>query len=1073
MVTISHLAPPDNQYWEGSPAEELSEACGGIFVVTGRTWSETQGRVLRHGAGPLLVLGAAGTGKTALLVELMARRVRAGESPGLALCLSRQAASEVRDRVVRACGGGLQPRATTLHAFCLAVLSHFGEGLDAVPRLLTAPEQEFRISELLAGRGPQAWPESLAQAVGTRSFARQARGALARIRQLGLDPADVATFAAQAGEPGWQALGEFMEEYLDVLDAEGVLDYSELVHRVRILLTRVEVSEAVRREFGAVYVDEFAELDPAQLGLVRALVSEGTPLVAFADPDTAIYSFRGAHPRAVAEFGRLFGGETVALGTVYRCPGALVEAVRGVAGRLGLPAMGAGPLGEYRGACAAEPAGGQVEVLTFPDEAAQARRVAAELRAEYLEHGRPWAEMAVLVRSGRRQLPVLARALADAGIPVEVAGDEIGLAEELAVRPLLLALELAAREGGCDADEAFRLLTSGWGGLDAVSIRAVGRSLRAAAARSGAPTAGRTSGDLIAEVLNGGELPEVSEDGPGEGPAEALAILAGRRDALAAARAAVEAGRRPDEVLWGLWSAVPWPETLRAAALSSSDAAPRASRDLDAVVALFELARSSQAPTGGSGVRAFLAEVAAQQIPADMERESAVRGRGVRLLTAHRAKGREWPFVVVAGVQEGVWPDVRRRGSLFDPQRLTNAGLGLGVATRDLVASERRLFLLAVTRASQRLLVTAVAGTEGEADQPSRFLAELGVPARHVLESPARLHTLRALVARLRATAVDAGASPELREAAVARLARLASETDDEGRPLVPDADPARWWGLREMTGEAAPTDPRQLVLSPSQVASVLACPRQYFLSRDAKADPPRSSSALLGSVIHALAEHAQRERLTAENALEYLDQVWADIPFPARWFSLSERTAAEQAVYRFMGWQAAHEGCDVVGVEMRFRVVVEVEGEPLTISGTVDRLERDASGRLRVIDFKSARSLPTAAEAAASEQLGIYQLAVEAGAFGEAAGSAGAELVFLRHGDDDFPKVLGQEALAARPHLSDDPEELAHPTWVHHRLARARRTLAEGRFDATPGGHCRWCAFASSCPAKSGQVIV
>ena len=98
---------------------------------------------------------------------------------------------------------------------------------------------------------------------------------------------------------------------------------------------------------------------------------------------------------------------------------------------------------------------------------------------------------------------------------------------------------------------------------------------------------------------------------------------------------------------------------------------------------------------------------------------------------------------------------------------------------------------------------------------------------------------------------------------------------------------------------------------------------------------------------------------------------------------------------------------------------------------------------------------------------------AVEAGAFGEAAGSAGAELVFLRHGDDDFPKVLGQEALAARPHLSDDPEELAHPTWVHHRLARARRTLAEGRFDATPGGHCRWCAFASSCPAKSGQVIV
>lgn len=1039
----------------------------------------TQQPVLDHQGRPLLVLGAAGTGKTALLVELVARRLRAGAAPALALCLTRQAASEVRDRVIRASGRtSLQPAVMTLHALCLALLTRYADPEDADVRLLTAPEQEFRLRELLAGRGAGLWPEGLVAAYGTRAFARQARAALARARQLGLDPDDVARAGEAAADPGWQGLGVFMAEYLDVLDAEGVLDYAELVHRTRILLGRPDVLAAVRGEFGAVYVDEFAELDPAQLALVRSLVpgqgaDPGPAFVAFADPDTAIYRFRGAHPRSVGAFEELFGGETVTLGVRHRGSAALAAAARGVAARLPGPAVGAGALAAYRAPVPAAGRRGPAEVLTFPDEPAQARHVAAELRAAHLEGGLPWADMAVLVRAGRQQIPALSRALTDAGIPVEVAGDEIGLADELAVRPLLLALELAARDGGADADEAVRLLTSGWGGLDALAVRSLGRLLRGDAAGRGLSTAGRTAADLIAAALNGGPLPE--PDAEGAGPAgAALALLAARRAVLERARAAVDEGRRPDEVLWILWDGTPWPGELRAAALASGDAAPAADRDLDAVVALFDLARESQAPAGEGGVRAFLAEVAAQQIPADLEREAAVRGRGVRVLTAHRAKGRQWRFVVVAGVQEGVWPDVRRRGSLFDPQRLTSAGLGPGVATRELVATERRLFLLAVTRPTERLLVTAVAGTEGEADQPSRFLAELGVPARHVLTPPARLHTLRALVAALRRAAVDETATPELRAAATTRLARLASETDDDGRPLVPDADPERWWGVRaptSLTAERGERD-RPVVLTPSQLASVLQCPRQFFLSREAKADPPRSSSAILGTVIHALAQHALAEGLTAENALEYLDQVWAGIPFPAPWFSASERAAAEQAVNRFMGWQEAHDAAEVVGVEVPFAADVEVEGAPVRLVGSVDRLERAPDGRLRVVDFKSGRSAPTVAEAAASEQLGAYQVAIEAGAFGPSAGSGGGQLVYLRLGEDDYPKVFSQPSLAERPHLTDDPEELAHPTWVHHRLAVARRTIEGGRFDATPGGHCQWCPFGGSCPARSGQVI-
>lgn len=1025
--------------------------------------------LLAWAGGPLLVLGGPGTGKTSLVARAMARRVREGLPPALVLTGSRQAASELRDRVVLESGRtALQPAIMTVHALALALVRRFGDPEDAAPRLLTAPEQEFRIRELLAGWGSERWPDRLAVASGTGTFARQVRAALARARMLGLDPGDLAALGRAAGEPAWQVLGEFAEEYLAVLDLEGVLDYAELVHRARIILARPEAADVVRAQYAAVYVDEFSELDAAQLSLLRSLSPTDGTVVALADPDTAIYRFRGADPRGAAQFRRLFASPArevpvVVLGRSHRLSPDVQAAASGVARRLAAPQLGAGVVATYRGP---QPGGGggKVDVWTFPSEADQAARIAAELRAAHLDSGMSWGDMAVLVRSGRRQLPGLARALLDAGVPVEVAGDEIGLADELAVRPLLIALEVAGREGSCDPDEAARLLSSGWGGLDAVGLRVLGRALRAG-------RAGVTGADAVAAVLSGSapipaDVPPVAQPG--------AAVLAARARLLAEAAGMVREGRRPEEVLWHVWNGVEWPARLRGVALRGGEAARRAHRDLDAVVALFALAGDSQSPGGEAGVRAFLAEVSEQQIPADVQREGAVRGRGVRVLTAHRAKGREWAFVVVAGVQEGVWPDVRRQGSVFDPERLSPEGLGAGVETRDLVGTERRLFLLACTRARARLLVTAVAGTEGEANQPSRFLAELGLDVRAAEARPARLHTLRALVASLRASAVDPEATPELREAAAVRLARLADATDDDGRPLVPEADPARWWGTRTPSSPAVSPNPGPFELTPSQLSSLLACPRKYFLEREARADGPRGSGAVLGTVIHLLAEHASREGLTLEEATARLDEVWHEIPFAAAWLSESERVEATNAVARLISWQEAHQDAELVGAEVPFDLALTVGGHAVRVRGSVDRLERLPDGSLRVVDFKSSRRAPSRAEAESHEQIGLYQLAAEEGAFERvapgASGSAGGVLVFLRDGDE-YPKVLGQPSLRERPHLGDDPDEQRHPTWVHHRLSLACGRLAAGRWDAAPGGHCQYCPFAGSCPARSGQV--
>lgn len=1046
----------------------MSVGCGGMESVT--TWDAAQAQVLAHTDGPLLVLGGPGTGKTTLIAELAARRLATGtHPPALVLCSSRQAASQLRDAIVRdAHRTTVQPAVMTLHAWCLALLQRWAEPDDPVLRLLTAPEQEFRIREILRGRGVQGWPDTLQPAVGTRGFAMQVRAAWARARQLGLDPMDLVRFGAEAHDSAWQALGAFTEEYLDVLDAEGALDYAELVHRARILLDRPDVVAEVQQQQGPVYVDDFSEMDAAQLALLRAMVGPVGTMIAFADPDSAIYRFRGAHRRSISEYQRLFDGPIMTLGHNYRVPSVLNAATHAVARRLGMTGMDAATLSSYRTTISAHD-GGRIDVLTFPDELAQAERIAGIVRAAHLEEGMAWGDIAVLIRSGRERLALLARSLTDAGIPVEIAGDDIGLASEPAVRPLLLALHVVSREEPPTADETVELLTSGWGGIDAVALRTLGRSLMAATGHE----PGLTGTNAVAEVLAGQrEIPDTAH-----WPASAVKaaqIVSSRRDLLGRARAAVDQGHRPDEVLWLLWDGTDLPGQWRQAALSGGDDALRAHRHVDAVVALFELGRESGVPGGAVGVDLFLGEVAAHNIPADTQREAAVTGRGVRLLTAHRAKGQQWPLVIVADVQEGRWPDVRRRGSVFDPERLSTQGLVAGTSTGDLIATERRLFYLACTRACARLVVTAVDGTDGDAGQPSRFLAELNHSVQHEPSASPHIHTLRQLVASLRAAAQDDDVSPALREAAVYRLAQLSLEQDEDGYHFAPEANPAHWWGMLSPSGDA--TTRTAVTLSPSQLEALLTCPRQYFCSREAKADPPKTSSMVLGSLLHTIIEHAP-ESLDLDVMTAYLDQIWPDIPFEASWFAAVERAEAQLALARFVAWQNAHAGVEVVGVEVPFKVTIEVDQQPVTIRGTVDRLERDdATGGLRVVDFKSTRRKVTGPEARSSDQLGLYQLAIEAGAFADLAEgcttSAGGALVLLRHGKDDYPTVLGQPSLAAQPYLSDDPAELAYPTWVHHRIAQAAAILTSGEFPATPGKGCDYCAFSSSCPAIVTQVI-
>ncbi|MEW1588569.1 ATP-dependent DNA helicase [Micromonospora vinacea] len=739
---------------------------GPELPVGGGGWraDAVQAEVIGHTDGPMIVLGGPGTGKTSTLVEAVAARVAEGVDPEriLVLTFGRRGATALRQRIeARVAQDGhrvlREPLVRTFPAYAFGLLRRAAaERGEPSPRLLTGPEQDLIIRELLDVVGeepeddPVGWPTDLRPALRTRAFAGQLRDLLMRAAERGVGPVDLARLGEKLGRADWPAAARFLREYVAVLALRDVsnrgsiaYDPAELVRAATGLLRDdEELLTAERRRLAHVYLDELADTDPAQLELLSVIAGGGKSLVAFADPDSSTYAFRGADPAGVATFPHRFRTASgapaaqVLLTTSYRAGPGLLAAIARLGRRL------RGPAAHRRLHPVPDAPAGVVEVHTFRSATSEAAWLAHALRSAHLLDGVPWSRMAVLVRSTALQLPTLRRALHAAGVPTVVHGEDLPLHLQPAVAPLLLLLRCALEPQRLDEEAAVALLHSPLGGADPLAERRLRQGLRALALAGGDR---RPSGELIVEALQDPEELAGIERRWAE-PAQAVAGL------LAIAReAAARPGATAEDVLWAVWHASGLAERWAGAInqgrpeagegdLARRRRAEAADRDLDAVLVLFDAAARFTDRLPGARTEVFLDHVLAQDLPADTIAPTADRGAAVRLLTAHAAKGLEWDLVAVAGVQEGIWPDLRLRGSLLGSERLVDVLAGRSVdgataanvvgQTSALLDEERRLFHVAISRARHRLLVSAVAsaavGGDDHEEQPSRFLHELG-----------------------------------------------------------------------------------------------------------------------------------------------------------------------------------------------------------------------------------------------------------------------------------------------------------------------------------------------------------
>ncbi|NUO96315.1 MAG: ATP-dependent helicase [Nonomuraea sp.] len=1079
---------------------------------------EHQRAVVEHRSGPLLVLAGPGTGKTTTIVESVVERIeRRGLDPErvLILTFSRKAAEELRQRVTgRLRRTTRSPLALTFHSYAYALLRREAvlEG-KAPPRLLSGPEQLLEIRRLLHGElenGALDWPPSLREALKTRGFAEEVRDFLSRAAERGLDGERLVALGRQHGRTDWVAAGRFYERYEDRfdLDPEETYDYAELIGAASALLTRPEVRERERAAHEVVFVDEYQDTDPAQEYLLTQLAGDGRDLIAVGDPDQSIYGFRGADVHGIMQFPerfrRLDGREApvVALRVSRRSGPDLLESSRRVAARLPIaPAPDHDQRHGHRDLASlpdAEP--GDVRVLLADSTSQEAAIVADTLRRAHLIEGVPWHRMAVLVRSAKRQVPLLRRALVNAGVPTMIAGDEVPIAQEPGVRPLLTMLRVALDRDQLDEGVAEELLTGPLGGTDMIGVRRLRRALKIA--ENEAVAASRDDSDAPPPSRDEPEIPPASDDGdaeapvageepeepgrpeeprrPGEARSSGELLVAAVLDAreltrvephvalpaervaklLAVAREAAAQEGTAEDLLWAVWHASGLSERWTDQSLSGGTRGAQADRDLDAVVALFDHAAKFVDRMPKAGPEVFLDNLAAQEIPGDTLADRAPDGDAVRVLTAHRSKGLEWDIVVVAGVQEGVWPDLRLRGSLLGADDLVEVVEGAQPSAASLasklLAEERRLFYVAATRARRRLVVTAVGGEDTD-ERPSRFLSELmpGAVESATVDDRARWLTMSALVADLRSAVTDPTKPARLRQRAARQLARLAAAG-------VQGAHPNDWYALTPITDDRPLSWPDDIVsISPSAVESFTKCGLRWLLETAVGA-AGTSTAQGLGNVIHALAVLAATD-LPSEDLLgDRLDQVWNELDFGGVWYNRKQRQVAEQMIGKFLRWQKDNPR-ELIAIEESFTATVS---DGVQIKGRVDRVESDDDGRAVIIDLKTGGSKPKAGELDRHPQLGVYQLAALLGAFARHGMTepGGAALVQLG-------KAAGKNAALEQTQgaLADDK----NPGWAADLVDTVATGMSGPFFQAKVNDGCRTCAARASCPVNDngGQV--
>ena len=608
--------------------------------------------------GPLLVLAGAGSGKTRVITEKIAhliRRKHLSASKIAAITFTNKAAREMRERVGKLIQGPAAEGLTvcTFHALGLKFLQieHARAGLRRGFSVLDADDSQGLIKEL----APK----------GIKNDALWALQSLvSRAKNEGLTPEQAAQAAAGARE---REAADIYAAYQKRLAAFNAVDFDDLIRLpLRILENDDEARGAWQERIRYLLLDEYQDTNTAQYRLVRALAGERGMFTAVGDDDQSIYAWRGANPENLGELSRDYPKlRVIKLEQNYRCARRILRVAN---------ALIANNDHLFEKKLWSEGAeGAPIRVLECRDDEHEAERVAAEIAHLAEKHKARWNEFAILYRGNHQSRP-LEKALRIARVPYHLTGGTAFL-DRAEVKDLLAYLRLINNP---DDDAAFlRIVNIPRRDIGATTLEKLGQ------------LAGVRHFSMLRAAQHDAVLSELAAR-----PASALAGFVGLVRELARSAERSTAAELVDQLI----ERTGYVEHIAA---QVKEPGLRARR-LENLKELGDWFRSMQKEGAAGDLAAQLA------LLTHGDRDDP--GNAVRLMTLHSAKGLEFRYVFIIGVEEGAFP----HEASIEEGRLEE---------------ERRLMYVGITRAKEQLALSFARRKRrfGEimANDPSRFLAEL------------------------------------------------------------------------------------------------------------------------------------------------------------------------------------------------------------------------------------------------------------------------------------------------------------------------------------------------------------
>ncbi|MBK6925828.1 MAG: UvrD-helicase domain-containing protein [Thermomonas sp.] len=616
-----------------------------------------QQQAVLHTEGPLLVLAGAGSGKTRVIIEKIAHLIHTGRYPAkriAAITFTNKSAREMRERVARRIRGDAAQDLTvsTFHALGLRILQveHARLGLRRGFSIFDADDSAAQLKDLLP---PGSKPD----------VADAAKQLIGRAKNAGLSPQQAAEAARSAREHEAAAL---YARYQQRLSAFNAVDFDDLIRLpVQLLESDADAVAGWRERIGYLLVDECQDTNDAQYRLLKAIAGEPGQFTVVGDDDQSIYAWRGANPDNLLQLGSDYPAlRIVKLEQNYRCSNRVLRAAN---------ALIANNPHEHPKTLWSDAADGErIRVWECRDAAHEAEKVAAEIQFTAQKHAAPWSEFCILFR-GNHQSRALEKSLQLLRIPYHLSGGTAFL-DRGEVKDALAWLRLLANP---DDDAAFlRAVAAPNRGVGATSLA----KLAELAAHAHLPLARAAESMAVAKQL----------------PARAANALQGFTDIVRGLRGDART-LPPAELVRRLNERSGLLAALRALCKDEAQFQARR-RNLDELADWFDGPRTS----GPGELAAALALLS--------HADKGDAGNQVRLMSMHAAKGLEFRFVFIVGVEDGNLP---HEASIEEGR----------------IDEERRLLYVGITRAREQLWLSHASQAQRWGDRlrlrPSRFLDEL------------------------------------------------------------------------------------------------------------------------------------------------------------------------------------------------------------------------------------------------------------------------------------------------------------------------------------------------------------